>query len=154
MNTITITQVYPAQDKSKDGKPFIDKNGKPFKKISFKTAEYGDRWVSAFAFRETDSILGVKVGDILDDYVKENGQYLNYSKPTQFELIWKQINDQEKRIKALEDKSEQKERHDFSGNPELGNRVKGYFSNDDIKFKNDEPPVVEDEGIDLEDIPI
>lgn len=146
MKTITITQVYPVQDKSKDGKPFIDKNGKPFKKISFKTAEYGDRWVSAFAFRDTDSILGVKVGEILDDYVKENGQYLNYSKPTQFELLWKEINKiAERTAKNEKDIEELK-------------RVIQILAKDndplaDHDEHTDEIPAVENEGIQIEDIP-
>lgn len=45
MEKLTITKVS-SSDKSKDGKPLINKFGKPFFKVGIQTNEYGSTWLN------------------------------------------------------------------------------------------------------------
>ena len=80
MNTIskvTLTKVY-ASDKDKNGNPLVSKTGKPYKKMSIKCVEHGDKWLSGFEGRDN---ANWKEGDQVEIIVKQNGEYLNYDVP-------------------------------------------------------------------------
>ena len=42
---IVLTKIY-ISDEKKDGTKFIDKNGKPFKRVAIQTNSHGDTWLS------------------------------------------------------------------------------------------------------------
>lgn len=78
ISKITLTRVY-ASDKDKNGVPFVAKTtGRPYKKMSVKCIEHGDKWLSGFQGRENEFW---KEGDVVDVIIKQNGEYLNYEVP-------------------------------------------------------------------------
>ncbi len=91
---IIITKVF-VSDKSKEGKPFVDRNGKPYKKIGIQTNIHGSQWLSCLSFRDTDPVRELKEGQSADIKIEQNGQYLNFSLPTRLDLL-------EERIEKLE----------------------------------------------------
>lgn len=81
MEKLKITQIYTT-DKNKDGSPLMSKAGKPYTRMSIKTNEYGDQWLSGFKGKQND---GWKVGDEVEVLVekKQSGDktFLNFSLP-------------------------------------------------------------------------
>lgn len=74
---VTLTRVI-ISDKNKDGTPLMSKLGKPYSRLSIKTLEHGDKWLSGFKGKENEFW---KEGDQVDIIVKQNGEYLNYDVP-------------------------------------------------------------------------
>ena len=94
--SVKITRVFTS-DKSKDGKPFITKTGKPFWKVGILTDKYPDAWLSALAFDKDDAEMNLNEGDEVKIVIETNGQYKNFKLPTRFDLL-------EERIVKLEEK--------------------------------------------------
>lgn len=91
MPKLTITKLY-INDKGKDGKPFMGKNG-PYSKIAIKTQEYGpDKYVTGFVGAWN---ANWRVGDVVDCDIEENGDFLNMKRPDPLAAL-------EKRVKLLE----------------------------------------------------
>lgn len=79
-------------DKSKDGKPFITKDGRPYSRIGIQTDVHGAMWLSGFAGEQTKYW---KEGDTVHIEVEENGQYLNFKPLSKLDLL-------EARVEKLE----------------------------------------------------
>lgn len=47
--TLTLTRVYTT-NKTKDGQPIKDKQGRDLYKVAIKAQEYGDQWLRGFAY--------------------------------------------------------------------------------------------------------
>ena len=73
----TLTRVT-RNSKDKNGKPYINKNGKPFTRLGIQTQEHGAKWLSGFDNHATASW---KEGDTVEIAVEEKGEYLNFSTP-------------------------------------------------------------------------
>lgn len=75
---VELTQVFKT-DKKKlpDGtfEPLKSKAGKPYTRMSIKTKEHGDKWISGFANKTND--FWAK-GMSVNIEVTENGKYLNF----------------------------------------------------------------------------
>jgi hypothetical protein len=102
-----ITTSHYVNDKNKDGKPFLTKDGKPFKKVSIKVnkidgdpKEYDDQYISSLVFKDDGRSLFWKVGDEVDIIIEKNGEFWNFRQPirqpSRLDLL-------ENRVKALED---------------------------------------------------
>jgi hypothetical protein len=90
---VHLTKVYRTkQDKA--GNQLKTKQGKPYERISIKTQEHGDRWLSGFGASWNE---GWNDDDTVNVTVEENGQYLNFSKADP-------VDELEARVKRLEDK--------------------------------------------------
>jgi len=74
---VTITKIFTT-DKDKQGNPLKSKKGAPYTRMSIKTAEHGDKWVSGFQNADNK---GWKEGDTVEVNIKENGEYLNFETP-------------------------------------------------------------------------
>lgn len=77
MKEYTITRIYKT-DKDKNGNQLINKNNKPYTRMSVQVSEHGEKWISGF---ESQVNKGWKEGDKVEMIVKENGQYLNFEVP-------------------------------------------------------------------------
>jgi hypothetical protein len=71
-----LTKVYRSS-KDKNGNPLKTRAGKPYERVSIKTQEYGDKWLSGFGATwngnwQDDSVVNVEV--------EESGQYLNFKR--------------------------------------------------------------------------
>lgn len=91
----------------KDNKPLINKNGKPYTRVSIKVAEHGDTFLSGFGDPVNESWKEGDDVEIIVDEVESNGKkYLNFSMPKKIdkgvETILKSL---DARITALEKKS-------------------------------------------------
>jgi hypothetical protein len=93
---VIITKVF-VSEKSKDGKPFVDRNGKPYKKISIQTDIHGTQWLSCLSFKDTDPVRNLSEGQSADIIIEQSGQYLNFSLPSRLDLL-------EARVAELENK--------------------------------------------------
>lgn len=76
MEQYTITKIYKT-DKDKQGNP-LTANGRPYVRMSIKTAEHGEKWLSGF---EGSGNKFWKEGDKVSMIVEQKGEYLNFSLP-------------------------------------------------------------------------
>ena len=90
MEKVIVTKIS-IQEKSKDGKPYMTKNGKPFYKVGIQTDRYGQDWLSALAFGKDDSVMNLKEGEEYTIIVEENGQWKNFKLPTKTDMLEAQI---------------------------------------------------------------
>lgn len=74
---VTITKIYTT-DKDKQGNPLKSKKGAPYTRMSIKTQEHGEKWLSGFQNADNKEW---KEGDTVEIVVKENGEYLNFETP-------------------------------------------------------------------------
>lgn len=94
---VKLTQVYRTRT-DKDGNELVNRNGKPYTRVSIKTEQHGDKWLSGFGNKENSSW---DKGDEVEIIVEEKGQWLNFKTPPntvtrqEFEAL-------EKRVAALE----------------------------------------------------
>lgn len=89
---VHLTQVYRATQ-DKQGNPYISKKtGKNYERVSIKTQEHNDKWLSGFG---SEWNKNWDKGDVVDIKVEQNGEYLNFSKADPVEGL-------EARVKALE----------------------------------------------------
>lgn len=77
MQKVIITKIYKT-DKDKQGNQLKSKEGKPYTRMSIKTEQYGDKWISGFENKDNSSW---KEGDEVEVLIKENGEYLNFETP-------------------------------------------------------------------------
>lgn len=87
-----LTKVYRT-NKDKQGNKLKTKDGREYERISIKTQEHGDKWLSGFGAPWNDSW---NEGDIVNVNVETRGEYLNFSKVDPMEEV-------ESRLKRLED---------------------------------------------------
>ncbi len=122
LETVKITKVF-VSDKSKDGKPFVSKNGKPFWKIGILTDKYPKDWYSALAFsddaEEKNLVEGQEVKIIFDN----SGQYKNFQLPSRLDQL-------EERVAVLEANS----RLGLQNKPLVPDIKEIEISNDDLPF--------------------
>lgn len=95
---ITVQKIY-ISDKKRDGSPLVSKQGKPYKKISIKTAEYPDKWLSGFY---SDDMRDWSEGDTKDVIVEQNGDFLNFKLPTKTDGLEERVRILEGQIKVLQ----------------------------------------------------
>lgn len=88
---ITLTKVYRT-NRDKQGNLLKTKDGRPYERISIRTQEHGDKWISGFSAPWNDNW---NEGDVINANVETRGDYLNFSKIDPME-------DFESRLKALE----------------------------------------------------
>lgn len=81
-----LTKVY-INSEDKNGKKFLTKNGKPYKKIAIQTAEYGKEYLSSFIWNENDPRFNWQAGDVVEMIIEKNGQYTNFRLPTEIDII-------------------------------------------------------------------
>lgn len=90
MTKVKLTAVY-INETDKNGNQFISREGKPYKKMSIKTEQHGDKYLSGFVNKANQNW---KKGDEVEIVVKENGQYLNFEVPklgSEVEILKTQI---------------------------------------------------------------
>lgn len=99
-----LTQVL-ISDKKKDGTPFIDRNGKPYKRIGIKidNSQYVDKWLSNFIWSSNDPMNYWKVGQEVEIVVEKKGDFLNFKVPSQLDLIRQRLLILENDVRALKD---------------------------------------------------
>ena len=86
---VTLLKIHKS-DKSKDGKPFVTKDGRTYTRVGIQTQEHGNVWLSGFEGRETSSwVEGAKV----EIEVTKNGEYTNFKVLSETDKMWKAIND-------------------------------------------------------------
>jgi hypothetical protein len=121
---VTLTKVFTS-DTKKDGTKLVTRTGKPYRQISIKTKEYGDKYLSNMIFEEDDDQLRWQEGEKKKIIVVENGVYLNFRVPSRLDIL-------EERIEKLEAKSGPSyEVEDQGGPPDDGAPE---ISEDDIPF--------------------
>ena len=73
MEKIKLTKIY-RNDKDKEGKYFVSKEGRPYSKIAVKCVEYGDHYLNGFSgYWNQDWIEGQVVGVDIEE-VMINGK--------------------------------------------------------------------------------
>lgn len=98
---VTISAVYiNAEDKN--GKPYMSKAGRPYKRASIKTVEHGNEYISGLASRAVENW---KTGDkvtILISKKESNGKvYLNFELPDPIIVLQGQVSTLEKQMKEV-----------------------------------------------------
>src|SRR3990167_5532069 len=93
---IVVTKIF-VSDKSKDGKLFKTRDGKPYKKIAIKTDKHSDKWLSMLVFQQEAEVLNLEVGQTVFIKVEENGDFLNFSVPSRVDYIDERL----KRVESL-----------------------------------------------------
>jgi len=111
--TYKINKIF-INDKKKDGTPYIDKRGKPYKMAGI-YFEGQTKSASMFCYPDSE-VLGWKIGDEVEVILSENNGYLNAKLPSKTDEINEEVNELkeiigkmriwateiEKRVKALE----------------------------------------------------
>lgn len=85
MNTqkVKLTRIYTS-NKDKSGNPLMSKAGKPYTRMSIKTEQYGDKWISGF---QNASNKNWKDGDEVEVIISKKGEYLNFETPKQEDKV-------------------------------------------------------------------
>ncbi len=65
---------------NKDQQPLLDRNSRPYTRITIQTAEHPGKWISGLGY-QNDPQLNWKIGDEVEADVVPNGQYLNFNIP-------------------------------------------------------------------------
>lgn len=73
----TLTTVV-RKTTDKEGNPLKTKDNRPYTRLSIKTQEHGDTWVSGFDGPITKNW---KVGDLVDIEIEQKGEYFNFRVP-------------------------------------------------------------------------
>lgn len=94
MEKVTIKRVI-IKDHDKNGSPYRDKNGKPFKRVGIQTDKHGDQWLLNIAYNDYDPKLKLQEGQQTEIEVEQNGDFTNFKIPTRLDLL-------ERRVEALE----------------------------------------------------
>lgn len=84
--TITYLKTF---DKDKNGNPLKSKDGRPYQKLSIKTVQHGDKYLSGFV---SEWNKNWKVGDDVSADVNQNGEYLNFSKVNTESVLLEKVN--------------------------------------------------------------
>jgi len=97
---ITLTKIFTT-DKDKEGKPLVNRNGKEYTRMSIKTQEHGDSWLSGFL---NNTNANWKEGDTVEVEVEkagDKGQYLNFKTISGYQLLEQRIEKLEEDVKRL-----------------------------------------------------
>lgn len=92
---VTLTQVV-RKNTDKDGNPLKNAKGQPYTRLSIKTQEHGDKWLSGFARQDNSSW---KVGDSVEITVEERGEYLNFKMPERAQALGFTIEDRDRLLR-------------------------------------------------------
>lgn len=79
---VTITKINRTTT-DKKGDALKTKDGRPYTRISLKTDQHEDKWLSGFENADTKSW---KQGDSVEIEVTQNGEYLNFKTPKKGEI--------------------------------------------------------------------
>ena len=93
----TITKIIRS-DKSKDGKPFMTKDGRPYTRVAIQTKEHGSKWLSGF---ENFTTKNWTEGQEVEIDVEVKGDYLNFKTLSETGKMWKELNRQATEIVNL-----------------------------------------------------
>lgn len=126
---VKITKIYTT-DKDKQGNALIAKSGRPYTRLSIKTQEYGDKWISGFKGKESGTW---REGDTVEVNIteKQTGDktYLNFEVPKKEDENEKRLVGVEMKMSGLalrmgiiEERLGIKTPADYS-NKEIGNKV-------------------------------
>lgn len=89
--TIKLTRIFTT-DKNKDGTPLKSAKGVPYTKMSVKSVEYGDKWISGFKNKENANWKdGDVVECIIEEKVTDKGTFLNFSLPKREDVATAEI---------------------------------------------------------------
>jgi len=97
MQELTITKIYRST-KDKLGNELKTKDGRPYERVAIKTQEYGDKYISGFS---GDFNRNWQIGDKVKVLVEQKGEYLNFSKITENDLLELRVAKLEKDVEAL-----------------------------------------------------
>lgn len=97
MQTYTITKIYRSFN-DKEGKELKTKDGRPYERVAIKTIEMGDKYISGFGNPDNTNW---KVGDTVELLVEQKGEYLNFSKPKENDLLNIRVTKLEKEVEEL-----------------------------------------------------
>lgn len=95
---VTINKVMRYTE-DKNGNPLKTKDGKPYTSLRMQVAEYPDKWMSGFDGKSTASW---KEGDVVEVFVEQKGEYLNFKVPNATSAATEKIGNLEERVAALE----------------------------------------------------
>ncbi len=140
---VKLTNVY-VTDKDKEGNLLMSKAGKPYTRMSIKTEEHGDRWISGFKNKGNESW---KQGDTVEVIIKENGQYLNFDTPKPNDVNNEKLEDIMKMLTEI--------KLDVKAIKERTKRNVGEMSPDEVPQDDEMPDFnkVDNDEINPEDIP-
>lgn len=143
MQKVTLTKIYTT-DKDKAGNPLMSKTGKPYTRMSIKTEEYGDKYISGFKNKANESW---KEGDTVEVIIEEKGEYLNFSMPKEedkqaeiFAKLHYKVTSVELRLGIIEEHLGIKSSEDYKDIPAA-------------QARKDDPVDYPEEPLDMEDIP-
>lgn len=74
---VKLTKIYTT-NKDKAGNDLKSKKGAPYTRMSIKTEQHGDKWISGFKNKDN---AHWKEGDTVEVNITESGQYLNFETP-------------------------------------------------------------------------
>lgn len=94
---VKLTKVYRT-NKDKQGNPLKTRDGRDYTRVSIKTQEHGEKWLSGF---ENFNNQKWREGDSVDIEVETNGEYLNFSQPSPLQLLTRRVEKLEKTIESM-----------------------------------------------------
>jgi hypothetical protein len=94
---VVLTRIY-SSDEKKDGTKYIDKNGKPYKRVAIQTNSHGETWLSCFSFRDTDEMRNWQEGQEVQMLISQNGDYWNFREPRKLDLLEERVIKLEKEV--------------------------------------------------------
>lgn len=97
IKTIRVQKLY-VNDKTKDGKPFYTKKGKPYKIANITCGDGTAGSMFIFDDRDLDKVT---VGKEVQVDVEVNGQYTNFRLPSKENLLEQRISNLEQRMDKL-----------------------------------------------------
>lgn len=92
---VTITNIA-RKSTDKEGNQLKNKAGKPYTRLSIKTQEHGDKWLSGFSRQDNASW---KEGDTVDITVEQKGEYLNFTMPERPQALGFTIEDRDRLLR-------------------------------------------------------
>ena len=85
---VTITKIYRSTQ-DKNGKPLTTKDGRNYERVSIKTREHGEKWISGFG---NAGNANWREGDTVEVFIEEKGEYLNFKQPDKLALLEERVN--------------------------------------------------------------
>lgn len=106
MEQHTITAYY-ASDKSKQGKEYTTKDGKPYKRVAIQTDLLPPGvWASTNAFRPDDPVLMLQKGQKVMLKVYQEGEWWNFRVPSRLDLMDERVVKLEERVFGAQENKE------------------------------------------------
>lgn len=103
LKTIQIDKIY-RNDTNKEGKPYKDKRGNPFKLVTITTKDKqgNSQRLSMCDYKELTADW--VDGQMIEVDITKNGDFLNFALPSKTDLLEKRVQSLEDRLNALESK--------------------------------------------------